>query len=385
MRIGIDCRAMQDSFIAGIGYYINYLLEYIDRIDTTNEYVLLFSDFRKSFLDNAPTFDYKSFSAVRLRVPNIFLSGISGTPISFIMPVEDLIGKIDIFHATNFLLPHCRHAKSILTIYDLSILKFKKFHPLPRRIVFSESRLRYSANKCNAIITCSCRTKEDVVDILGVLPEKVKVIYGAISPEFKKIGNKQMLQDIMKRYSLPQKYIFYFGTLEPRKNIARLIEAFKMAKERMKDKYKLVLAGGRGWFCKDIFKTINRLRLGGSVMYIGYVPRDDLPFLLNGASAFVCPSFYEGFGLPPLEAMACGAPTLVSNASCFPEVVGDAALKVNPYSVDDIADGIYQILTDRNLRETLRQKGLERVRDYSWEKTARETLVLYNEVYSGKF
>lgn len=385
MNIGIDCRALQDSFIAGIGYYINYLLHNLAKIDNENRYILLYNSFRKSFLKGAPKYEYENFRQVMFRIPNVFFSGISGTPISALLPIERLMGGIDIFHATNYLLPYCSHARSILTIYDLSILKFSQFHPLKRRIVFSKGRLSNSAKACDAVIACSEATKTDIVDILNVRPEKIKVIYAAISPEFSKIDNKQLIDNVLKKYSLPEKYILYVGTLEPRKNVARLIEAFKKIKDRVKGEYRFVLIGGRGWHYKDIFATINRLRLDDSVVYLDYLTREDLPPILNGAEAFVYPSLYEGFGLPPLEAMACGVPTVVSKVSCFPEVVGDAALKVNPYSIDDIADGIYRILTDGGLRETLRQKGLERVKNYSWERTARETLTLYNEVYEGKY
>lgn len=385
MNIGIDCRALQDSFIAGIGYYINYLLHNLAKIDNKNRYILLYNSFRKSFLKGAPKYEYENFRHVMFRIPNIFFSTISGTMLSRLIPTESLTGPIDIFHATNFLVPYVKYAKIILTIYDLSILKFQRFHPLKRRFVFSKSRLYYSAKNCHRIITCSEATKQDIVDILKVKPEKIKVIYGAISPEFKELDSNEVIQEAMKRYSLPEKYIIFVGTLEPRKNVARLIKAFKKIKDRIKEKYKLILIGGRGWYYKDIFATINRLGLDDSVVYLDYVTRKDLPPILNGAEAFVYPSIYEGFGLPPLEAMACGVPTLVSDLSCFPEVFGDSALKVNPYSVNDIADGIYRILTDENLREVLRQKGLERARGYSWEKTARETLTLYNQVYSGRF
>lgn len=385
MNIGIDCRALQDSFIAGIGYYIHYLLHNLAKIDKENRYILLYNSFRKSFLKGAPKYEYENFRQVMFRIPNIFFSTISGTMLSRLIPAERLTGPVDIFHATNFLVPYVKYAKIILTIYDLSILKFCGFHPVKRRFVFSKSRLYYSARNCHRIITCSEATKKDVVDILEARPEKVKVIYGAISPEFKELDSNELIQEAMKRYSLPEKYILFVGTLEPRKNIVRLIEAFKKIKDKLKGEFKLILIGGRGWYYKDIFATIKRLGLDDSVRYLDYIAREDLPPILNGAEAFVYPSLYEGFGLPPLEAMACGVPILVSDVSCFPEVFGDSALRVDPYSVDEIADGIYRILTDRNLREALRQKGLKKAREYSWERTARETLALYNEVYTGKY
>lgn len=385
MRIGVDCRAMQDSFIAGIGYYIYYLLSNIARLDTQNSYRLLYNSYRRDFIDNAPCFTHPNFSTIKFRIPNVFFSGISGTPISILIPIEKLIGRVDIFHATNYLLPYCKYGKSILTIYDLSILKFREFHPLKRRMVFNKSRLLNSVRDTKAVIAISEATKRDIVEILNVRPEKIKVIYAAISSEFSKIDDRQLIENAIRKYSLPKKYILFVGTLEPRKNVARLIEAFKKTKDRIKGEFKLILIGGRGWYYKDIFATISRLRLNDNVVCLDYIARGDLPLILNGAEAFVYPSLYEGFGLPPLEAMACGVPTLVSDVSCFPEVVGDGALRVDPYSVDDIADGVYRILTDANLRETLEQRGLERVRDYSWEKTARETLTLYNEVYSGKY
>ena len=385
MRIGIDCRATQDSFIAGIGYYIHYLLQNIAGIDKENEYILLYNSFRKSFLKGAPEYKYENFRNVIFRIPNPVFSGIAGTSLAGLIPVENLTGKIDIFHATNFLLPYCKYARSILTIYDLSILKFNNFHPLKRRMVFSKDRLSNSAGKADAIITCSEATKTDIVEILDVPPEKIKVIYAAVSAEFGKMASRQSIEKALKKYSLPERYILFVGTLEPRKNVARLIEAFGEAKKRIGPGFKLVLAGGKGWYYKDIFTAIDRLSLNDSVVYLDYVVREDLPLILSGAQAFVYPSIYEGFGLPPLEAISRGIPTLVSDVSCFPEIIGDGALKVDPYSVDAIADGICRILTDKGLRESLKQKGLEKAKAYSWEKAARETLALYNQVYSGKF
>lgn len=385
MRIGIDCRALQDSFIAGIGYYIHYLLQNLAKIDKKNQYTLFNNSFRKSFLEDIPKYEYENFRQVIFRIPNVFFSGISGTILGRLIPTEKLTGPIDVFHATNFLVPYGQYVKFISTVYDLSILKFMQFHPLKRRLIFSKSKLLNSMRNARAVIACSEATKRDIIDILKVRPEKIKVIYVATSPEFKKIDNKQLIHNVLRKYSLPQKYILYVGTLEPRKNITRLIEAFKKIKEKMKRGYKLILIGGKGWYYKDIFSTIDRLKLNNSVIYLGYILREDLPPIVSGAEAFIYPSLYEGFGLPPLEAMACGVPTLVSDVSCFPEIAADAALRVNPYSIDDIAEGIYRILTDETLRETLRQKGLERVKIFSWEKTARETLKLYNEVYSGKY
>ncbi len=385
MRIGIDCRAMQDSFMAGIGYYIYYLLNNIAKLDTQNTYRLLYNSYRREFIDKPPCFSYPNFSTVKFRISNVFFSGISGTSASKLLPVENLIGDVDIFHATNYLLPYCKHAKPILSIYDLSIIKFMQFHPLKRRIVFSRRRLLNSAKACKAIIACSDSTKKDIIDILDVSPDKIKVIYGAISPEFKKIDDIGNIFNVLKKYSLPEKYILYIGTLEPRKNLARTIEAFKKVKDKMKDGLKFILIGGKGWYYKDIFRTIDKLNLNDDVVYLDYIRREDLPAIINGAQAFVCLSFYEGFGLPPLEAMACGIPTLVSNISCFPEIVSDACLKINPYSLDDITDGIVRILTDDKLRDVLRQRGLERVKDFSWQKTASETLALYNDVFLGKY
>ena len=179
---------------------------------------------------------------------------------------------------------------------------------------------------------------------------------------------------------MPDKYLLYLGTLEPRKNIERLIESYYLVCNELSELPKLVLAGGKGWMYDSIFDKIKELKLEDKVIFTDYISDDDVPVLMNASKAFLFPSLYEGFGMPVLEAMACGVPVLTSNLSSLPEVVGDVAVLVDPFSKDSIRDGIIKLLTDNNLRESLKKKGLERSKQFSWSKVTRDLYMIYESL-----
>ena len=232
------------------------------------------------------------------------------------------------------------------------------------------------------IIAISHHTKNDIIQHFKIPEDKIKVIHLAANKNYKPLqGDK--INKIKQKYDLNCPFILYVGGLAPNKNVKRLIQAFyKLKKQGIN--HKLILTGVKRWKYKSIFETIEKLNLQKDVIFTGYVPDEDLPALYNAADLFVYPSLYEGFGLPPLEAMACGTPVITSNTSSLPEVVGDAGIMVNPYDVDELANKMYEVLTNDGLGEELSKKGLERAKLFSWKKCAEEHLKVYEEVYNMK-
>jgi glycosyltransferase involved in cell wall biosynthesis len=230
------------------------------------------------------------------------------------------------------------------------------------------------------ILADSAATAADLTAAHGVDSARVRVVYLGRDETLAPVRDGLVLANAQARYGIGGRYLLYVGTLQPRKNLARVISAFsQLASASALADVQLVLAGKRGWLYDDLFTQVARLGLAGRVLFPGYIPESDLPALLGGALAFVYPSLYEGFGIPVLEAGACGVPVITSNTSSLPEVAGDAALLVDPYDVDAIADAMYRLVTDEALRAELTRRGAENVKRFSWEKCARETLAVLEQ------
>jgi glycosyltransferase involved in cell wall biosynthesis len=241
---------------------------------------------------------------------------------------------------------------------------------------YLEIGTRNAVRRAHAVIGVSQSTCDDVVRTFGVDPGRVFPTRLGVDPRFRPL-QPETVEEAARRYGLDGSSLLYVGTLEPRKNIPRVLQAFDLTRRRIGSDCRLVLAGGKGWYYDGIFKMVEDLKLHESVHFAGYVPSEDLPALYCAATAFVYPSMYEGFGLPPLEAMACGTPVITSNTSSLPEVVGNDALTVDPYNVQEIADAMCRILSDPDLRCELRSRSIERARRYTWRETAVSTLRAY--------
>jgi glycosyltransferase involved in cell wall biosynthesis len=228
------------------------------------------------------------------------------------------------------------------------------------------------------IIAISCNTKNDLVRLFKINPQKISVIYDGVDERFIPILDRNKIIQGFKKYNLPEKFFLFVSTLEPRKNVVRLLKAYdkldKLVSFKATKLPHLVLVGQKGWGYREIFETINGARLKNKIVLLDYIKNEDLLVLYNAALAFVFPSLYEGFGLPVLEALACGCPVITSNISSLPEVGNNACLYVNPYQVDEIALAMKRILTDENLRKELQAKGLIQAKKFSWQKTAKETI-----------
>jgi glycosyltransferase involved in cell wall biosynthesis len=289
-------------------------------------------------------------------------------------PIEWLTGRADLVHAPDFVLPPTQ-LPGIVTIHDLSYL----VHPecaVPGVARYLREAVPPSLARAQAIAADSLATKRDIVQWLGVPAADIDVVYAGVTDRFCALDDT-VIEPVRQRYGLPERFILAGGTLEPRKNYVRLFEAYARARQQREDMPPLVVFGRRGWMYEDIIAAPERLHIQDSVQFVDFVDDNDLPALYNLAWAFVYPSIYEGFGLPPLEALACGIPTLVSNVSSLPEVVGDAALQVAPDDIDGLSTQLVALVYDEVLRATLRAKGPMQAAQFTWQAAAQQLLQLY--------
>jgi glycosyltransferase involved in cell wall biosynthesis len=269
--------------------------------------------------------------------------------------------------------------KSVVTIHDTDFLDIPEYLD-PEWVAYKDKFTRLSTKRAKLIITVSHYIKNKIVRCLKVPANKIRVIYHGVSKHFYPNKDKLLIKRITGKYGIMGPYILFVGTFHKNKNLIRLLEAFKHLKISTKLPHRLVLAGGKGGLYEDVLDSIVKFELTELVYLPEYISDEDLPILYNGADSFVFPSLFEGFGMPVLEAMACGTPVITSNLCSLPEVVGDAALRIDPYSTDSIAEGIYKVLSDSRLYNELVSRGLERAKQFSWEKTAKETLNVYREL-----
>jgi glycosyltransferase involved in cell wall biosynthesis len=286
--------------------------------------------------------------------------------------------RFDIYHQPNYI-PHAFSGKTVTTVHDMSHRVFPQYHPRRRVMLLRafENRLR----KANKIITDSDYSRHEIMEMLRVPQERVGVIYLGAGSQYRVLSISQEDRSALQtRYNLPERFLLYVGTVEPRKNLERLIEAYYLYRqEEPGSEVKLVIAGGNGWLYEDIFTRVKALHMEQDIIFTGYVNSEDLPYLYNMALAFVYPSLYEGFGLPPLEAMACGTPVISSNSSSLPEVIGDAGILIDPYQVEDIAAAMNKVVASSSLREEMSCQGMEQARRFSWTRCAQETLQVYRD------
>lgn len=379
-RIGIDYTAAAWQG-AGIGRYARELVRAIVAQGGEREYRLFYA---AGGLDRASPYlaELRRMCAAN---PNVRAVPIPLTPrrltqiwqrLRLPLPVELFTGPLDLVHAPDFVLPPTR-ARTLVTIHDLSFL----VHPecaAPGMARYLGSAVPRGLRRANIVLADSEATRRDLARLLSVDPARVTVVYPGVDARFRPLP-PDATDPVRRRLGLPDRFLLFVSTLEPRKNLVRLIEAFARFGRGRPDRAEiaLVIGGRRGWLYEEIFAAVDRLGLHERVRMLDFVDDNDLPALYNLAWAFLYPSIYEGFGLPALEALACGTPTLTANNSSLPEVVGDAAALTPAEDVDAIADGIARVTEDRALRDRLRAAGPERARRFSWEGAARQVLSCY--------
>lgn len=370
MKIGIivDVLARRKT---GIQYYTDMILTHLKKIDKKNEYVLIHSKDVK--LDKK----YADFKKLTYYTPKIPFQRLFKT--FFIIRILKKEG-FDIIHTpthtspTLFKLP----IKTVTTVHDITPIILPETHSWKSNAFHKYFFPRILKN-CDKIIVDSKSTQKDLIEKLGIKKEKIELTYLGLHPGYK-IIDKKIVDKELTRLGIKEEYLLFVGTLEPRKNIITLIKAFiELKKKGIKEK--LVIAGGKGWNYSKIFNLIKENNLEQEIKFTGYVSEAQLVSLYNGAKIFVYPSTYEGFGLPVLEAMACGCPVITSNVSSLPEVAGDAAILLkNPKDTKELVDTINNLLKNKGKIGELREKGLKQAKKFSWEKCARETIRVYERL-----
>ncbi len=292
------------------------------------------------------------------------------------LPAEWLTGPVELYHSPDYVLPPLRRAVGIVTVHDLSFLRVPSCAD-PRLRAFLTAEVPKAVARARHVLADSENTRRDVIELLAVPPEKVSVVPAGIGPEFRRVKDEARLTAVRIRYGLPQHFILSVGKLEPRKNFVRLIQAYALLRRRRAPPHHLVIAGGRGWLYEDILREPDRQGVAGWVHFPGFVADEDLPAVYSLADAFAFPSLYEGFGIPPLEALACGVPTVVADNSSLPEVVGEAALRVPAEDVTALAEALDRLLRDAAWRERTQSAGPAQAGRFTWEAAAEKLLVAY--------
>ena len=368
MRIAIDARKLHDF---GIGTYIRNILTELSRLDRTNEYVVLC---RPEDIDSGDVLG-RNFRMVPEPAPTYSVSE------QFKIPLSLARERVRLVHEPHYVLPPLVRCRSVVTIHDCIHLMFPQYLPGKLAHLYAKGSMWSAARKANRILTVSEASKRDILRFFDVPPDKVVVIYNAIDERFLAPPDVERMDLVRQRYQLDHPFVLYVGNIKPHKNIERLIDAFGRARSRgCPGDVKLVIIGDEISKYPGLRQSVHKHKLDKHVRFLGFQPMETLAAFYRLARAFVFPSLYEGFGLPPLEAMACGTPVVTSNVSSLPEVAGGAALLVDPYDADAIAAGICRALTDEQLRAELTARGQERARSFSWAQSVKKIHEIYLQV-----
>jgi glycosyltransferase involved in cell wall biosynthesis len=379
MRIGIDIRSLQnDSQNRGIGMYTRCLVKNLLSIDRENEYI--FFVFRNKTIPEI--LKEEPFSRARIKRVDYARKNFFWCAEQILLPIVALRERLDIYHSPEYMVPVLAKCKKVITVHDFIYREYKEyvkrissFKRLKQKILFylrDNKTLKFA----DTIIADSIHTKEKVMELIGAEEERIKVIYLAADEAFRPKNDEELFSVLKKKYNIYNEFLLYVGAIDCHKNIEGLIRAFAGVKFKETD---IVLAGAENdvQYLKSIIKLIKELRLKNRVHILGYVSQEDIVGLYNMAKVVISVSFYEGFGLPIVEAMACGRPVIASGNTSMAETVDSSGMLVDPYNTEEITQAIDKLLSDEELRRVLSEKGLRRSREFSWKRTAEETLSLY--------
>jgi glycosyltransferase involved in cell wall biosynthesis len=378
VRIGIDYTAAVRQH-AGIGRYTRNLIRALAELDRQNRYTLFVAGgwgegdglgpWPANFsLRSVPVSDrWLSIIWQRLRLP---------------LPIQWVTGPLDLFHSPDFVLPPLGRTPAVLTVHDLSFLRVPECF-VPGFREYLERAVSRAVGRARFILADSFSTRQDLIDLMGAQPERVTVLYPGVESRFAPIQDPAILDPVRARYDLPHHFVLGLGTLQPRKNFDGLVDAFGRllairSDEPWPDGLHLVIAGGKGWMYEETIARVERLGLEKRIRFLGFVDDTDLPALYSLSAVFAFPSWYEGFGVPILEAMACGTPVVAAKNSSLPEVVGDAGLLVSAADTEALAAALARLLSDRELRSQLVAAGQGQARRFTWDKAAHQLMGLYN-------
>jgi glycosyltransferase involved in cell wall biosynthesis len=363
----------------GVGHYAKSLIEAASTLDSEVDFEIVrhWLFFKKFQAPIAPA-KHLHYRLIKWFPPMVYYQFFKR--LSWIFPYDwTALKKYDAVLFFNFIsYPLSKGVKSIIVIHDLTYIKFPQYMQATN-LKYMSKLMPASVKRADHIITVSESSKKDIVEHFGLEPSRVSVILNAVDHEI--FFPRNNVANALKKYGLPTKYIHFHGTIEPRKNVEGLLDAFALLPREIKNEYALVLTGGKGWNDEAIYKAVEAHRASGhKIILPGYVEGKDLPYIYSGASLFVLPSFYEGFGIPPLEAMACGVPVIVSDNSSLPEVVGDAAIKIKAEDTEALAANMLKILSDKKLAESLSKKGLKQAAKFSWHASAEKLVKLLQDI-----
>jgi glycosyltransferase involved in cell wall biosynthesis len=370
LRIAIDARKLRDY---GIGTYVRNLLRHLARIDQSTEYVVICREVDCGF---ARELGENFRDVVESARPYSMREQLA-------IPLAVRREGIDLLHAPHYVLPPLAPCKTVVTIHDCIHLRFPQYLPNRMAYAYARTSLWFAAHRSNRVLTVSEASKRDILRYFRVPDRKIDVIYNAIDERFGHPPGDEEVERVRERYQLNDPFVLYAGNIKPHKNLERLIEAFHMMRRGDLENVKLLIIGDEISKYATLRRAVHRHKLHKHVRFFGFVPDQTLAILYRLAGVFVFPSLYEGFGLPPLEAMASGTPVITSNVSSLPEVVGDAALLIDPYEPEALAEAMRNVLTDAPLREQMRQRGFARAREFSWERSVRRVREIYQEVLSN--
>ena len=382
MRVLVDALPLLGE--ANIATYLRQLLLSLAAEDGLHEYRLFFRAFRKDTrariarLSADPRFN--QFQTKIVRIPDRLLDWC-WTERSLHLPLTEVwLGRPDLFLSTIYMTPVVKRTAVVMIAYDLIPLRFPQFYGDDLPLLMA--RIRRSIERAVAIIAISERTKRDYVELLGADPTRIHVIYPGVEARFSHKAEEGMQSLVLARYGIRRPYLLYVGSLGPHKNVETLVRVFRRLKQARRIPHQLVLCGQARWG-PEVVEATEDLSHSGQCVVLDFIPGSDVPHLYHAADAFAFLSLYEGFGLPPLEAMACGVPVVVSNAGSLPEVVGDAGLQVPPTDDEAVEEAIYNVLTDADLRQELRQRGIRQSSRFIWAESARQTLKVFALARSG--
>jgi glycosyltransferase involved in cell wall biosynthesis len=376
MNIGVDVRVLMDKEYSGVSWYALDLLSAILEIDEKNKYFFYYNSFH-DINDRLTKFNLDNVRFSHTRFPNkifnYFLQKVFSWPKLDVVAggQHGALGKIDVFWSPHInFSSFSKNCKKMLTVHDLSFLIYPEFFSARKNFWHRFLGLKKLIKESDIVVAISESTKRDIIKFFNVQESGIIVVYPGIDERFKKMDKENILA-VKNKYNLPDNFIFSIGNLEPRKNIAGLIRAFDSASDSLGD-YSLVIAGGKGWKNKEILSAFGKAKNKDKIKNLGYVDDVDRPALYNLAKMFVYPSFYEGFGLPILESMACGCPVITGDASSLPEAAGDAALLVDVSNEKAIERAIISLGSNENLQSCFSEKGLEQAMKFRWKKAAEE-------------
>lgn len=376
MKILIDLRILARSQFSGIVEYTKSLVSHLLLVDQKNEYLFFYNGFHKSALPEEWT-NNPQVKVIDSSIPNRLWSFNNKF---FNLPKIDKKIKADVFFSPHFnILSLADYSKRIFTFHDLSFIHYPNFFSNRDKFWHWLQDYRRQVKTANHLIAVSDFTRQDIIDNLSVSPERITRIYSGINPFYRKIASEDKdLKEFQKVHRLEKPFLFYLGVIEPRKNIPAIIKAFNILKTEKDFKdLRLIIAGSKGWLYDKVFQEAKNSKFREEIIFWGAATPLEALFLYNLAAVFVYPSFFEGFGFPPLEAQACGLPVITSNRSSLPEIMGDSALMVDPWRIDDLALTLKKLLTDQNLRKRLQEAGFENIQRFNWAKTAQQTIRVF--------